>query len=146
MHFNRRYGAIVSLTAAISLLTVSCSQSKVSQCKKLVNVAEGAIAQAQTASNKTKGGKPEGMLKVADTMDKAAQAMGAIELTDEKLKPYQAGLIKMYRNTSKATRDFVGAYNKKDRWAAEASLKNLQKATAPEQELVTGLNTYCKPN
>jgi hypothetical protein len=49
----------------------------------------------------------------------------------------------MYRDTSKATRDFVAAFKKKDRSAAEAALTNLQKATTPEKQLVEGINVYC---
>ena len=144
MPFLRRYTIILPLTAVLSFSLVSC-QSKVSQCNKLIQVANQAVSQAKTATNGGTTSNPDAMLKAANTMDKAAKDMQGINVSDRELKNYQAGFIKMYQQTSKATRDFVSAFKKKDRTVAETALKNLQQATVPEQQLVTGLNSYCKP-
>jgi hypothetical protein len=146
MHFPKRYFALLSLTAAISLFTVSCAESKVSQCNRIIQIANKAVTQAKSV---TKGGQvsdPKAMLQAADAMEKASQEMKQINVKDQKLKDYQAGFINMYRDTSKATRDFVTAFEKKDRPAAETALTNLQQATTPEKQLVDNINVYCTGN
>lgn len=143
MHFLTRYFVLIPLTAAIGMLSVSCTESKVSQCNKIIQVANQAVSEAKAV---TKGGQisdPQAMLKAADSMEKASQEMEAIEVKDAKLQDYQAGFITMYRDTSKSTRDFVTAFQKKERSTAEAALTKLQQATAPEKQLVQEINTYC---
>ena len=76
-------------------------------------------------------------------MEKDSKQMHDIPVNDPKLKDYQTGFVKMYGDTSKATRDFVKAFEKKDRPAAERALTSLQQATLPEKQLVTDINTYC---
>lgn len=143
MHFLTRYFVLTPLTAAIGVLSVSCAESKVSQCNKIIQVANQAVSEAKAV---TKGGQisdPQAMLKAADSMEKASQEMEAIQVKDPKLQDYQAGFITMYRDTSKSTRDFVTAFQKKERSTAEAALTKLQQATAPEKQLVQEINTYC---
>lgn len=146
MHFPTRYFVLLPLSAAISLLTVSCSESKISQCNKIIKVANEAVSKAKSVTNGGQANDPKAMLKAADAMEKASQEMKAIEVKDAKLKDYQTGFISMYRDTSKATRDFVGAFEKKNRPAAEAALTNLQQATTPEKQLVGDINKYCSGN
>lgn len=143
MYFLRCYRVIVPMTVAISFLTVSCGESKVSQCQKIINVANQASTEAKVL---TKGGQPidpDAMVKAADTMDKAAQAMETIKLSDNKLKEYQTGFSKMYRDTSTAMRGLVEPLKNKDRQKVFATLKTLRQAIVPEPQLVSGLNTYC---
>lgn len=143
MHFPRRYFVLLPLTAALSVLTVSCSESKVSQCNKIIKVANQAVTEAKSITNGGQESKPEAMLKAADAMEKASKDMAAIKVNDQKLRDYQTRFVNMYRDTSKGTRDFVAAFQKKDRSAAEAALTNLQKATTPEKQLVDSINVYC---
>lgn len=142
MHFPRRYFVLLPLTAALSLLTVSCSESKVSQCNKIIKIANKAVTEAKSITNGGQTSDPKAMLKAADAMEKASKDMEDIKVSDEKLQDYQNRFVIMYRDTSKATRDFVSAYGK-DRSAAEAALVNLQKATVPEKQLVDEINIYC---
>jgi hypothetical protein len=50
----------------------------------------------------------------------------------------------MYKETSKATRNFVDAYNRQNRSEAESAIQALQAATNPEKQLVADINNYCK--
>ena len=143
MHFPRWYFVLLPLTATLSLLTVSCSESKVSQCNKIIKVANQAVTEAKSITNGGQASDSQAMLKAADAMEKASKDMEAIKVNDQKLQDYQTRFVTMYRDTSKATRDFVAAFKKKDRSAAEAALTNLQKATTPEKQLVEGINVYC---
>lgn len=141
--FLRRYAVILPMTATLTLSLASCGESKVTQCNKIITVANQAVNDAKTVTNGGQSSDPNAMLKAADAMDKAAKDMEAIKVQDDKLKNYQSGFIGMYRTTSKATREFVAAFQKKDRPAAETSLKNLQQATRPEKDLVSQINGYC---
>ena len=143
MHFSTRYFILLPLTAVISLLSVSCGESKISQCNKIIKVANQAVSQAKSVTNGGQANDPKAMLKAADAMEKASKEMKALNVKDKKLQEYQNGFIKMYGNTSKATRNFVTAFEKKDRPAAEAALTSLQQATTPERQLVADINTYC---
>ena len=142
MQFQTKSFVLVTLTAALSFLTVSCSESKVSQCNKIIKVANKAVTEAKSITNGGQASDPKAMLKAADAMEKASKEMEGIRVRDEKLQDYQGRFVIMYRDTSKSTRDFVTAYGK-DRSAAEAALVTLQKATAPEKQLVDDINNYC---
>ncbi len=141
--FLRLYVVILPLTAAMSFLIVSC-ESKVSQCSKIIQVANQAVNDAKNITNSGQTSDPNAILQAANAMDKAAKDMEAIKVNDQKLKNYQNEFISMYRTTSKATRELVTAFQKKDRPAAETSLKNLQQATSPEKDLVGQINSYCR--
>lgn len=143
MHFPTRYFVLLPLSAVISLLATSCAESKISQCNKIIQVANTAVSEAKAVTNGGQASDPKAMLKAADAMEKASQEMNVIEVKDAKLQDYKAAFISMYRDTSKATRDFITAFEKKDRPAAEVALKNLQQATVPEKQLVTDINSYC---
>lgn len=145
MQFPRRYFVLLPLTAALSVLMVSCSESKVSQCNKIIKVANKAADEAKAITNGGKESDPKAMLKAADALEKASQDMESIKVSDEKLKDYQGRFFIMYRDTSKSTRDFITAFQKKDRSAAEAAVVKLQKATALETPLVQEINKYCQP-
>lgn len=143
MQFPKRYFVLFSLTMAIAFLTASCSESKISQCNKIIKIANEAVSQAKTVTNGGQASDPKAMLQAAEAMEKASKQMTDIPVNDPKLKDYQTGFVKMYGDTSKATRDFVKAFEKKDRPAAERALNSLQQATLPEKQLVTDINTYC---
>jgi hypothetical protein len=143
MQFPTRYFVLFSVTTTIGLLTASCSESKISQCNRIIKIANEAVSQAKTVTNGGQASDPKAMLQAAEAMEKASKQMTDIPVNDLKLKDYQTGFVKMYRDTSKATRDFVKAFEKKDRPAAERALTSLQQATIPEKQLVTDINTYC---
>ncbi len=144
MPLQRKYTVLFTTTISITVLIVSCSESKVSQCQKITNVTDQAVSEAKAFTDSGKAKDPDAMLKAAETMDKAAKEMATIKVSDSKLKDYQTGFIKMYRDTSKSTREFVVAFKKKERPAVESTLNKLKQAIAPEPTLVNGLNTYCK--
>lgn len=144
MSFLRLYAILLPLVATISFLIVGC-ESKVSQCSKIIQVANRAVNDARNITNSGQTSDPKAILQAANAMDKAAKDMETLKVNDQKLKNYQNEFISMYTTTSKATRELVTAFQKKDRSAAETSLKNLEQATSPEKELVGHINTYCRP-
>jgi hypothetical protein len=143
MHFPTRYFVLLPLSAAISLLTISCSESKVSQCNKIREVANEPVNAAKPITNSAQARDPKVIRQLADVIEKASQEMKAIDVKDAKLKDYQAGYVNMYRNIGKAMRDLEAAGQQNNRLAFEAASTNFRQATIPEAQLVTDVNKYC---
>lgn len=143
MHFSRRYFVLVPLSVFLSLLTISCSESKVSQCNKIIKIANKAATEATSITNGGQTSDPKTMLKAADAFEKVSKEMEALNISDEKLQDYQSRFMIMYRDHSTATRDYVTAFQKKDRSAVDAALVDVQKAATPEKQLVDDINNYC---
>ncbi|MFW6358878.1 MAG: hypothetical protein ACOC0N_06655 [Chroococcales cyanobacterium] len=131
------------LLALISLITASCGNPTTTQCREIITIANETVNQARTVTQGGQTNDPQAILQAADMMEQAAQDLEAIAVEDEQLQSYKEGFIAMYQDTSTATRNFVEAYEQKNREAAEEALTNLQEAMKPEQELVTGINNYC---
>ncbi|MDB9314220.1 hypothetical protein PN462_13995 [Spirulina sp. CS-785/01] len=136
----------VLIVILFAMMMFGCAPSKRAQCNSVIEIANRATEEAKTLTDGGQTNEPQAMLQAADTMEKAAQEMKSLELTDERLQEYQTGFVEMYVKTAQATRSFVDAFEKKDRTNAEAALTNLQKATQPEKELVNGINSYCTQN
>ncbi|MFE1747649.1 hypothetical protein [Coleofasciculus sp. H7-2] len=143
MHFLRRYAVILPAIAAVSFLSVSCSDSKITQCQKIFQITNETVNETKTVTNGGKNSSPEALVKTADIWDKSAQGMTNIRVNDAKLKKFQADFIRMYRDSSKATREYVAALKKRDFPAVDAGFKKLQKAYSPEKDLVNAINSYC---
>lgn len=144
MHFLRRYAVILPMTAAVSFSLVSCSESKITQCQKIFKITNETVNETKTVTNGGQNSSPEALAKTADIWDKSAQEMTKIKVNDPKLKKFQADFIRMYRESSKATREYVAALKKRDFPAVDAGFKKLQKSYNPEKNLVTGINSYCR--
>ena len=142
MRFPHRYTTLIS-SLAISMLVVSCGESKVSQCNKLSEVVNKAATEAQEMGKG--GGDQLGELeKAATSLDGYASELEGIKITDETLKGFKDRFITMYRDTGTASRSLVAAAKEKNRGAGEKALKDLQAATGQETTLVTEVNAYCK--
>jgi hypothetical protein len=133
----------VSTIVALGFLVVSCSESKVSQCNKLIEVANQAVTQVQEVSQNPKPDNVDAMNKIADAADVAKSKMQELKLTDGPLKDFQGRFVSMYTDTSKATRDLIAAANAKDSKAAQTAFTNLKTATDQEGSLVNDVNKYC---
>lgn len=145
MPSSMRYFILLTFMTVLSALTVSCSESKVSQCNKIINVANKAVSETKSITNAGPNQSIDlkATLRAADVMEKASQEMKTIRVSDETLRDYQSRFVQMYSGMSKATRTFITAYEKKDRASAENALSELKKVTAPEKQLVEGINNYC---
>jgi hypothetical protein len=143
MFGSSRSAILWSLSIAIALVGSACGQSRIEQCNNIIQIANEAVNEAKQLTNGGQTNDPQAMVEAADAMEQAAQDMEALELVDPTLQDYRQGFIAMYEETSAATREFVTAFEQKDRPAAEAALSRLQRATNPEEELVQGINEYC---
>lgn len=139
----RKRGIVVSVFAILSLLAASCGESKVSQCNKLIEVANKAVTDVQAITASANPQDVNAMTQIAETADQARASMEALELSDEPLVGFQQRFVAMYSETSQATRDLVTAVNANNSQGAEQAYTALQTATDQETPLVTEVNTYC---
>lgn len=139
--FGKAMLAVVSI-AALGMV-VGCTENKVSQCNRLIDVANRAVTDVQTVTESASPQDVEAMSKIAETADRAATEMQAVKLSDEQLLSYQDRFVTMYADTSKATRDLIAAMGEQNGSAAQQAYSNLQTATNQEGALVTEINSYC---
>jgi hypothetical protein len=141
-----RRSIAISALVGLGFLVTSCTDNKVSQCNKLIKVANEAVSSVQAVTQNASPDNVEAMTKIAEAADKAKADMQGLQVTDEKLKAFQTRFINMYTETSKATRDLVAAAGAKNAAAAQASFDALKTATDKEAPLVSEVNTYCTTN
>jgi hypothetical protein len=134
----------ISTALLVGGLIASCSETKVSQCSKLINIANQAVTGVKTVSENPNPDNIESMNKIADVANNAKSEMEALQLADGQLKDYQTRFVTMYTDTNKATRDLVSAAEAKDAQAARQAFDALKTATAQEGPLVNEVNSYCK--
>ncbi|MBH8564022.1 hypothetical protein I8748_17830 [Nostoc sp. CENA67] len=136
--------AILSATAAIAILFTGCGESKVTQCNKIINVANQAATIGQEISTNSKSEKgSKSLTEAATKIDKIANDMKAVEVKDEKLQGFQGRFLKLYQDSSKALRDTAGALDKKNLKAATGFLATLKNTTNQESAIVKEINGYC---
>ncbi|MCU0524772.1 MAG: hypothetical protein MUF72_08090 [Elainella sp. Prado103] len=127
----------------LGLLVASCSENKVSQCNRLIEIANQAVSGVEAVSETRQPDDVESMNRIADISDAAKTQMEGLQLSDPQLKDYQTRFVAMYTDTTQATRDLVASVGQKDTDAARKAFDALQAATAQEGPLVNEVNTYC---
>ena len=137
-----------AVAVAVSVLAVSCSESKTSQCNKLIEVANQAVTQVQSVTQNTdpSNANPnnvQAMSKIADAADQARSQMQALQISDSNLKAFQDRFVAMYTETSQATRELVAAANANNPENAQKSFNALKAATDKEGPLVEEVNRFC---
>jgi gas vesicle protein len=121
----------------MGLLLYGCGESKVSQCNKIVTVANKAKALSIPKDI-------SGFDALADNIDKIGAEVKAIAVQDSKLKESQTELLTMYGEVSLALKDQVKATQSKDNNAVTKAKQELETATAKESDLVDRINALCK--
>ena len=144
--FPYRRSIAFSALICLGFLVTSCTDNKVSQCNKLIKVANGAVSSVQSVTQNAKANNVEAMSKIAEAADKAKADMQGLQLGDEKLKAFQTRFITMYTDTSQATRNLVKAAGDKNAASAQQAFDSLKTATDREAPLVSEVNKYCTTN
>lgn len=147
MNLKKTTASLLTLAIATALpvtaLAQSSNQTKVVQCNRIITITNAAARNAKSATNGGQPSSPQTLLKVASIMDSSAHQLENLSIRDRRLQGYRSQFVKMYRQTSRATRNFVTAYNQHNRTAADSALQALQVAAKPEKQLVANINTYC---
>jgi len=123
--------------------SVETRDSVIVQCNALSNVVNKAVDEAKKVA------EPEGdpiakLAEAAEALEQYALELEALALSDPQLEGFKQRFIRMYRNTSQASRQLIAAVEKRDSVTAEAALGDLQTAIRGEDTLVSEVNVYCQ--
>jgi hypothetical protein len=131
-----------SLAIAIALLTISCEETKTSQCQKIFQIATKLHQEKKNDADK-KELNSQDWLKSADNLEKAAQDIKDLNIKDTQLLEYKNNLFQVYTSYSKATRDMVTAIENKDIDTAILAKKNVKNASDLEKKVGVSIDNYC---
>jgi hypothetical protein len=131
-----RLTVIGATVLTVSLILYGCGENKISQCNKIVTVANKTkiIAVPQDIA---------GFNQFADSLDQIRTEVQAIAVQDSKLKELQTELIGMYADVSLALKAQVKASEAKDGNAQTKAKQQLESTAGRESDLVDRLNAVC---
>ncbi|MBD2178506.1 hypothetical protein H6F42_16435 [Pseudanabaena sp. FACHB-1998] len=132
----KRYAVITAISMTIGLGLYGCGESKISQCNKVVTVA-----------NKTKAlSAPQdisGLVPLAENIDQIRTEVQAIPVQEAKLKELQVQLLGMYGDASQALKAQAKATEAKDSNALTKAKQDLESAASKENDIADRLNALC---
>jgi basic membrane lipoprotein Med (substrate-binding protein (PBP1-ABC) superfamily) len=143
MPFSQKHLITVGISLVLSVLATSCSESKVSQCNRLIGVANKTAEEVQTITSTGNSKDLATQQKLAATADQAKAAMTNLKLSDETLQGFQQRFVTMYDSISKSINQLVQAVGANNSRTAEQAFKDLQTSTGQEKPLVDEVNAYC---
>ncbi len=131
-----RLTALGATALTIGLVLYGCGENKVSQCNKVVTIANKTTA--LTAPKDIAGFVP-----LATNIDQIRTEIQAIAVQDSKLKELQTKLLGIYGDTSQALKGQVKAAEAKDGNAMTKAKQDLETASTKEGEVVDQINALC---
>ena len=135
-HFRARSALFSATALSIGLLLYGCGENKISQCNKVVTVA-----------NKTKAlTVPKdltGFVQLSENIDQIRKEVQEIAVQDSKLKELQTQLSGVYSDVSTALKAQAKASEAKDINALTKAKQELNTAASKESELVDRINALC---
>jgi hypothetical protein len=135
---------ILGMAIAVSLTTVSCATTKVSQCANMIKVVNQTVIDTKaTTESGTKGDVPT-IEKLVGIFDKAAKDLDSVSLSDEKLKTYKSQLMTMYQGATEINKQLVASIKERKSTKVYEELRKSRNIFSPERDLATGLTQYCK--
>ncbi|MEB3179876.1 MAG: hypothetical protein VKL59_12695 [Nostocaceae cyanobacterium] len=147
----------MSVSILMGLSLVSCSESKVSQCQRLI----AEVNRGTSLLDHTKGKQSSGALELAKDLKEVTQAVADIKLADEELQKYQSRFVKVFESITKSIETAAKALDsatkaqvtptgrtqinkaKKD---IDAAFKSANDAAKQADNLAVQVNRYCKSN
>ncbi len=131
------------ITVLMNLFLISCAETKVSQCQKIILLTQKMAEESESYRQTTDIKK---VLQVADLFEETSQQMKQLQIEDQQLQEYQKGFADIYQGNADTTRQFVAALNNKDIDTAKLMQQQVQQLGKKEQDLGTEMNAYCQEN
>ncbi|WP_414569855.1 hypothetical protein [Nostoc sp. CCY 9925] len=154
MSILRKYTVLAPVSLSIALFITSCSETKVSQCQRLIKL----VDEGTSLIDKNKGTQVITSIQLSKDLEFITKSIQELNLADPKLKEYQSGFVKIFQNLSQAIAKAGRALGSTKIAEASASgRERIQKArteidsslTAAEaigkqsDKLVDEMNKYC---
>ncbi|RMF23621.1 MAG: hypothetical protein D6756_08455 [Cyanobacteria bacterium J083] len=140
---KQNYPSYIIAGVLIGFLT-GCSESKFVQCQKIFTTINSVEKQTRTLANSPDLKNQENWLTAAQIMEKTAQKLENLQLSDPQLKNYARGFAQVYRDNAAATRTMLQAWTNKDVNIAIQAQKQVQTAGQEEAKLGEKINDYCR--
>jgi hypothetical protein len=139
--FRIRTGMVAGSTIGILLLTiVSCSETKVSRCNRVITVANQATQDIQSLPGQTLQPK-ERFAKAAEILDRAARDVGGLKINDTTVQKLQMQLVGIYNDDRTNNQVLATSTNAKE---IRQALQKIQQNDLIQKNLVKAVNTYCQ--
>jgi hypothetical protein len=133
-----RYPVIAPVSLSIALLITSCSESKISQCQRLMTV----VNQGTSLIDIKKGQQVSTSLKLSKDLKNVTKSIQELNLKDPKLQEFETKFIKVFDNLSAAIAKASQALG--DTKTAEASLDGRVKIEKARKDIDSILTTAAK--
>ncbi len=144
MKFRVQDLRIIGIAIATSLVAVSCSSSKVSQCANMIRVVNQTVTDTKDITAAGTKGDVGTIEKLVGIFDKAAKDLEAVSLNDENLKTYRGQFLSMYQGATAINKQLVASIKERKSTKVHEGLRKSRDTFSPERDLATGLTQYCK--
>ncbi len=136
-----RDSAIGILPIGILLFSiVSCSETKVARCNRVITVANQATQNIQSLPGQTLQPK-ERFAKAAEILDRASRDLKALKIEDATVQKLQTQLVEIYDRDRANNQVLASSTNAKE---IRQSLQKIQQNDLIQKNLVKAANTYCQ--
>ncbi len=128
-------------TIALTFLTLTaCSETKTDRCNRLVNLSNSTTETIQKLPSENLQ-PADRFKKAAEILERSAQELQTLKLTDPKLADMQQQLSALYRQDSDHNQKLATAQNAK---ILRTAADQIQKNSITQKNLVQAVNTYCQ--
>jgi hypothetical protein len=132
-----------NLTLLMACLLLASCESKISQCRKIINVHNQIVLDAEKLTKGGAAGDTTIVLKSAEVFAKGAETMGSINASDAKLTELKNQFTTMYQNYSQIAKQILDNQAKKKSGEVAKGREKLKEVANPEKNLVDSINSYC---
>jgi len=133
-----RHTVIAPVSLSIALLITSCSETKTSQCQRLITV----VNQGTSLIDTKKGQQVSTSLQLSKDLKNVTKSIQELNLKDPKLKEFETSFIKIFDNLSEAIAKASKALG--DTKTAAASSDGKIKVEKARREIDSALTTAAK--
>lgn len=133
-----RYSVIAPVSLSIALLVTSCSESKISQCQRLIKV----VNQGTSLIDTKKGQQVSTSFQLSKDLKNVTKSIQDLNLEDPTLQKFETRLIKVFDNLSLAIAKAANALEETKQ--AEASSDGRIKIAKARKEIDSTLTTAAK--
>lgn len=128
-----KYIVIAPVSLSIALLVTGCSESKVSQCQRLVKV----VNEGTSLIDTNKGKQVTTSLQLSKDLETVNKSIGELKITDPKLQEFQSSFVKVFDHLSQAIAKAAKALGTAK--TAEASPAGREKIQSARAEIDSAL-------
>ncbi len=141
MILNLRNLIIFLKILCLNLTLAGCLNGKLKSCRQIITIT-GEVE--KNAKENLSSQNIKNILQVADSFELASQQILAEEIKDQELAEYTKNISNIYQEYANVTRNFITAFQQKDKDKAIFYKEEVSRLFTKQQKLVTQINNYCQ--